>query len=127
MTKTNPGRAQNLARRPHTPHTRAMMRRTSTDQAEWRHVREGVSLTPLRMAEGAGTFLMRYAPGSRSPAHIHPDGEEIYVVSGRGRLDDLAIAAGDFVWTPPGDTHALYAETEVVIHVTLPGPIVLTE
>lgn len=47
--------------------------------------------------------------------------------SGRGRLDGLAIAAGDRVWPPPGESHVLYAETEVVIHVTLPGPVVVTE
>jgi quercetin dioxygenase-like cupin family protein len=104
-----------------------MMQRLSPDQAHWRPVREGVTLAPLRMADGAGTFLMRYAPGSRSPAHTHPDGEEIYVISGRGRLDDLPIAAGDFIWTPPGEAHTLHAETEVVIHVTLPGPVVITE
>ena len=104
-----------------------MMQLTSTDQAEWRPVREGVTLAPLRMEGGAGTFLMRYAPGSRSPAHVHPDGEEIYVVSGKGRLDDLPITAGDYIWTPPGEAHVLYAETEVVIHVTLPGPVVVTE
>ena len=52
-------------------HTRqilpAMMQRLSPGQARWRPVREGVTLAPLRMADGAGTFLMRYAPGSRSP------------------------------------------------------------
>jgi quercetin dioxygenase-like cupin family protein len=64
---------------------------------------------------------------ARPPAHTHPDGEEIYVVSGKGRLDDLPIAAGDFIWTPPGEAHVLYAQTEVVIHMTLPGPIVITE
>lgn len=104
-----------------------MMQLTATASAPSRPVREGVTLTPLRMAGGAGTFLMRYEPGSRSPAHTHPSGEEIYVVSGRGRLDDLAIQAGDWIWTPPGEAHTLYAETEVVIHVTLPGPVVVTE
>ena len=54
-------------------------------------VREGVTLTPLRMEHGAGTFLMHYQPGSRSPTHTHPGGEEIYVVSGKGRLDDVAF------------------------------------
>ena len=95
--------------------------------ARWRPVREGVTLAPLRMAGGAGSFLMRYAPGSRSPAHLHPDGEEIYVVSGKGRLDDLPIQTGDYIWTPPGEGHTLHAETEVVIHVVLPGPVVVTE
>jgi quercetin dioxygenase-like cupin family protein len=103
------------------------MQLTATHEADWRPVREGVTLTPLKMEAGAGTFLMRYEPGSRSPAHTHPDGEEIYVVSGRGRLNELAIQAGDFIYTPPGEAHVLYAETEVVIHVTLPGPVVITE
>lgn len=104
-----------------------MMQLTSTPQSDWRPVREGVTLTPLKMQDGAGTFLMRYEPGSRSPAHTHPDGEEIYVVAGVGRLDDLPIKAGDFIYTPPGEAHVLYAETEVLIHVTLPGPVVVTE
>jgi len=103
------------------------MQLMNQDDAHWRPVREGVTLAPLRMEAGAGTFLMRYAPGSRSPAHAHPDGEEIYVVSGKGRLDDLPIQAGDFIYTPPGEAHTLFAETEVVIHVVLPGPVVVTE
>jgi quercetin dioxygenase-like cupin family protein len=104
-----------------------MMQLTTTDQAPAHPIREWVTLTPLRMENGAGTVLMHYAPGSRSPAHTHPDGEEIYVVSGRGRLDDLPIQAGDWIWTPPGEAHVLHAETEVVIHVVLPGPVVVTE
>jgi quercetin dioxygenase-like cupin family protein len=103
------------------------MELNTTRDAAWRPVREGVTLTPLRMQGGEGTFLMRYEPGSRSPTHTHPGGEEIYVVSGKGRLDDLAIAEGDFIYTPPGEGHTLYAETQVVIHVTLPAPVVITE
>ena len=105
----------------------SMQRMATEREARWRPVREGVTLAPLRMEAGAGTFLMRYEPGSRSPTHVHPDGEEIYVVSGEGRLDDLPIKAGDFIWTPPGESHTLYAKTEVVIHVVLPGPVVVTE
>lgn len=103
------------------------MQLTATAEVPVIPVREGVTIVPLRMREGAGTFLMRYEPGSRSPAHVHPEGEEIYVVSGAGRLNDLPIRAGDFIYTPPGEAHVLYAETEVVIHVTLPGPVVVTE
>ena len=103
------------------------MQLTSTNEASWRPVREGVTATSLRMDGGRGTFLMRYEPGSRSPTHTPPGGEEIYVVSGQGRLDDLAIGPGDFIYTPPGEGHTLYAETEVVIHVVLPEPVVITE
>ena len=104
------------------------MQLTPTSEVATLPVRDGVTITPLRMDKrGAGTFLMHYQPSSRCPAHLHPDGEEIYVVSGEGRLDDLPIKAGDFIWTPPGESHTLYAKTEVVIHVVLPGPVVVTE
>jgi quercetin dioxygenase-like cupin family protein len=103
------------------------MNLTGLDQAQWRRVRDGVTLAPLRMSEGAGTFLMRYEPGSRSPTHTHPGGEEIYVISGSGRLDDLSFVAGDFIFTPPGEGHTLHADTEVLIHVLLPEPVVITE
>ena len=103
------------------------MELTSTKASNWRPVREGVTLTSLRMQQGAGTFLMRYEPGSRSPTHTHPGGEEIYVVSGKGRLDDLAFGPGDFIFTPPGEGHTLHAETEVLIHVVLPQAVVITE
>lgn len=103
------------------------MQLTATEAAPRRPIREGVTITPLRMADGKGTFLMHYQAGSRSPTHTHPDGEEIYVIAGEGRLDDLPIKAGDYIWTEPGEAHTLHAATEVVIHVTLPGPVVVTE
>jgi mannose-6-phosphate isomerase-like protein (cupin superfamily) len=103
------------------------MQHMTTSQARWRPVREGVTLAPLRMEAGAGTFLMRYEPGAGAPTPIQPHRQEIYVVSGTGRLDDLPIQAGDFIYTPPGEGHTLFAETEVVIHVVLPGPVVVTE
>lgn len=37
------------------------------------------------------------------------------------------LEAGDFISTPPGEARVLYAETEVVIDVTLAGPVVVTE
>ena len=101
------------------------MHRVETAEADWRTVSDGVTLTPLRMRDGKGTFLMKFRAGSRCPAHRHPGGEEIYVVEGRGRLDDLAIAAGDFIYTTPGDSHVLFAETDVTIHVVLPEPVEL--
>src|SRR5438477_8233303 len=103
------------------------MQHASHDQLTWRPVREGVTLAPLKMKDGAGTFLMRFEPGSRSPAHVHPGGEEIFVVSGTGRIDDIAFRPGDFIYTPPGEGHTLHAASDVVIHVSLPQAVVLTE
>ena len=103
------------------------MEQTTRDQARWRPISEGVMLAPLRLNKGVGSFLLRFEAGSRSLAHIHPGGEEVYVVSGVGRLDGLAFGAGDFIYTPPGEAHTLYAETEVLIHVSVPEPVVFIE
>ena len=103
------------------------MHRTAANDGHPRPVREGVTLTPLRMEGGKGTFLMHYEPGSRSPTHTHPGGEEIYVISGKGRLDDVTFGPGDFIFTPPGEGHTLHAQTAVVIHVVLPEPVEVTE
>jgi quercetin dioxygenase-like cupin family protein len=103
------------------------MQLTAAKDSGWRPIRDGLELAPLNVRDGKGTFLLRFAPGACSPTHTHPGGEEIYVVSGRGRLDDLRFGPGDFIYTPPGEGHTLHAETEVVIHVLLPEPIVITE
>ncbi len=100
---------------------------TRSEGLTWRPVREGVTLAPLNMVHGAGSFLMRFEAGSRSPAHDHPGGEEIFVVSGSGRLNDLEFTAGDFIYTPPGEGHTLHAREAVVIHVVLPKAVVITE
>ena len=100
------------------------MQHLKSAAARWRPAFEGVDLAPLNMADGRGSFLLRFKAGSVCPMHDHPGGEEIYVVSGRGRLNELAIAAGDFILTPPGESHALHAETDVLIHVITPEPVV---
>ena len=100
------------------------MKRIAAADATWRPVFDGVDLKPLNMKEGRGSFLLRFKAGSVCPMHNHPGGEEIYVVSGKGMLNQMQIAAGDFIHTPPGESHALHAETDVLIHVITPEPVV---
>ena len=68
-----------------------------------------------------------FVHGPQTAIVTGPGGEEIYVISGKGRLDNLPIGPGDFIFTPPGEGHTLHAETEVLIHVLLPEPVVITE
>ena len=95
--------------------------------ARWKPISPGVTLAPLRVKDGAGSFLLKFEAGSRSLAHVHPAGEEVYVVSGQGRVDDLPFGSGDFIYTPPGEAHTVHAETEVLLHVSVPAPVVFTE
>ena len=100
-----------------------VMHRIAADAAKWRPAFEGVDFAPLNIKDGKGSFLLRFKAGSVCPLHNHPGGEEIYVVSGYGRLNEMQIGAGDFIHTPPGESHALHAETDVLIHVITPEPV----
>ena len=104
-----------------------MMHHTIAKDAKWRPVFEGVEFAPLNVKDGKGSFLLRFRAGSVCPMHNHPGGEEIYVVSGKGRLNELAIGTGDFIHTPAGESHALHAETDVLIHVITPEAVVFAE
>ena len=103
------------------------MQRIAADETKWRPVFDGVDLKPLNMKDGRGSFLLRFRAGSVCPMHNHPGGEEIFVVSGRGLLNHMPIAAGDFIHTPPGESHELHAESDVLIHVITPEPVVFAK
>ena len=100
----------------------------SANEMQWRSIRDGVSFSPLRMTKlGAGSFLIKLKAGSRSDAHTHPAGEELYVIEGSGKLDDLNFKTGDFVYTPPNEGHTVYADTDVTLLICLPEPVVSLE
>jgi len=51
-------------------------------------------------------------PGQEQSAHRHAVGDKLYyVLQGRGRIrvgtEEREVAAGDLVWAPAGDEHAL--------------------
>jgi hypothetical protein len=55
---------------------------------------------------GQVTSLVRYAPGSRFPAHPHPDGEEILVLDGVFTDHRGDWPAGSWLASPEGFEHA---------------------
>jgi quercetin dioxygenase-like cupin family protein len=52
---------------------------------------------------------VHFAPGSRTNWHIHPNGQVLFVLSGRGfvgsDLEVIEVAAEDAVFTPQGVRH----------------------
>jgi quercetin dioxygenase-like cupin family protein len=94
----------------------------------WLDQGHGLSLAPLRAeANGAGTALLRFDRGARAPEHRHPGGEDLFVISGRLRVGDLLLQAGDFLHTPPGGSHDAEAEVPSVALVSVPEPIEFLE
>lgn len=85
----------------------------------------GVAYRSLREGRerSAGTFLVRMDPGTKYPPHDHPEGEEVYVVSGSLRVGSEALSAGDYLYTPPDASHDAETKEGCVFLVLLPGPV----
>ena len=105
-----------------------MTHRTAADRTWKAAGYDGVELCGLRRNDtGGGAALVRIAKGARFPAHDHPGGEEVYVVSGRALIGGERFVAGDYFYTPPGGVHDLRAEEDTVIFVTTPNGVRIVE
>jgi quercetin dioxygenase-like cupin family protein len=95
----------------------------------------GVEVCVLRAhREGGLTFCVRMHKGARAERHGHPGGEEMYVVSGRVRVDyrayadnqahpDILLGEGDYFFAPAGETHSVFAEEACTLLVVAAGGI----
>lgn len=85
----------------------------------------GVSYRLLREGSerNAGTFLVKMEPGTGYPAHRHPGGEEVFVLSGSMRVGSDRLAAGDYLYTPPGGSHDADTVEGVTFLTILPEPV----
>lgn len=77
-----------------------------------------------RLDHGGGeksrvTSVVRYDAGSHFPAHGHPDGEEILVLSGVFSDQSGDYPAGSFLLNPEGFEHAPFSNEGCVIFVKL--------
>src|SRR5262245_45097938 len=66
--------------------------------------RPGISRKLLRSdaATGARTVLLKLDANSRLPRHMHPAGEEVFVLDGRVRFEETWYHAGYYLYSPPG-------------------------
>lgn len=75
-----------------------------------------------RYPSGGGAALFRLESGARMAEHAHPTGEHGYIISGVGEFGGRTLKAGDAFWMDIGDSHDVYAVTELVFLATsLPG------
>jgi quercetin dioxygenase-like cupin family protein len=89
---------------------------------------EGVQMCGLRQNEsGGGAVLLKISEGARFPTHDHPGGEEVYVIYGRATIGDVTVNQGDYLWTPPSNTHDLKAEEETLLFISSPNGIEVIE
>lgn len=65
------------------------------------------------------TSLVRYAPGSAFPEHVHTGGEEILVLEGTFQDEHGDYPAGCYFRNPPGTSHSPAAKDGCTIFVRL--------
>ena len=87
--------------------------RVDTRSAAWRPgLVPGLSVLPLHSHDGVDTALVRWAPGTRFQAHVHPGGEEILVLEGLFRDEGGAYPAGSWLRSPRWSRHAPFTGPE---------------
>jgi hypothetical protein len=65
------------------------------------------------------TTVVRYAPNSRFPTHVHGGGEEFLVLEGVFSDEHGDYPVGTYVRNPPGTAHAPFTEQGCTIFVKL--------
>jgi quercetin dioxygenase-like cupin family protein len=79
----------------------------------------GIERALFRNNEGGGrSSMVRLAAGARFPCHAHHGSEEVVVMAGEVRIGGVALAAGDYLFTAPGEEHDVVAVTDAVIFVS---------
>lgn len=80
---------------------------------------ERVMLDRVGAEKARATSIVRYAPESNFPHHLHPGGEEILVLSGTFSADNSDYPAGWYLRNPPTSGHQPYSHEGTVIFVKL--------
>lgn len=87
--------------------------RIDTRSAAWRPgLVPGLSVMPLHGHGGIDTALVRWAPDTRFDTHVHPGGEEIFVLEGVFRDELGTYPAGSWLRSPPMSRHTPFTAAE---------------
>jgi anti-sigma factor ChrR (cupin superfamily) len=72
----------------------------------------GLSVMPLHEHQGVSTALVRWAPNTVFNPHVHPGGEEIYVLDGVFHDEFGAYPMGSWIRSPRYSKHAPFTGAE---------------
>ncbi len=87
--------------------------RVDTSTAPWYPgLVSGLSVMPLHEFDGVGTALVRWAPDTIFNPHVHPGGEEIYVLQGVFHDEHGSYPAGTWIRSPRYSKHSPFTRSE---------------
>lgn len=88
--------------------------------AEWfPGLTRGIAVLPLHGFGSERVSLVRWAPETMFPDHVHPSGEEIFVLDGAVEDDDGRYAAGSWLRNPPGSRHRPFSLEGCLLYVKI--------
>jgi anti-sigma factor ChrR (cupin superfamily) len=85
--------------------------------ADWQQGNGNLQVLPLHDFESESVALVRWPAGERFESHVHPGGEEIYVISGELIDEHGRYPAGTWIRSPHMSRHEPYVEQDTVIWV----------
>ncbi|MCB9833541.1 MAG: cupin domain-containing protein [Planctomycetes bacterium] len=90
------------------------------DELDWQPMSPGVEVARLHRnsLRDFGMMLLRMAPGAGAPRHVHPEGEQYYVISGTIVDETGRHGPGSFVHHPPGSIHEPSSPEGALVLVT---------
>ena len=91
-----------------------------SDEGDWQQFSDGIEKKILFLDQAARSqsYLLRFAPGARVPAHQHSSTEEILVIEGTCMIGDVYLEAGDFHAIVGDTVHPeTFSEHGVVVYV----------
>jgi quercetin dioxygenase-like cupin family protein len=88
--------------------------------------RKGVFVKVLRYDEETQrppSFLLKFEAGASYPNHNHPAGEEVFVLEGEVKFNGDHLYAGDYLYTAPGQKHAVFSKTGCTMLFMVPEEV----
>ena len=87
--------------------------RLNTEVSDWYPgLVPGLSVMPLHEHDGISTALVRWAPNTVFNPHVHPGGEEIYVLDGVFHDEFGVYPKGSWIRSPRYSKHAPFTKEE---------------
>jgi anti-sigma factor ChrR (cupin superfamily) len=96
------------------------------ESVPWRRFRDGVDIHRLygNVEAGASAALLRYAPGSSVPQHVHRGHEHILVLAGSQSDERGHHRAGTLVVNTPGSRHSVSSAEGCIVLAIWEQPVV---
>lgn len=107
---------------------------TKSSEIDWKPlIEEGINTEGIyaktlcfdKATNRPNAFLLKFEAGASYPNHIHPAGEEIFVVEGEVRSGKDELKKGDYMYMPPGSTHSVFSKNGCVLLFKVPEEVVI--